>query len=546
MPRPMAYVTSVAVMVLTAPAVWFAPSLALPLEASASSNTAALSATVSPAALPADFNGDGFSDLAVGVRNESVGEVFSAGAVNVLYGSASGLVSSGSQFWHQESPGMAGDGAEAEDDFGSQVAAADFNGDGFADLVIGVNRESVGAVAEAGAVNVLYGSASGLVSSGSQFWHQNSPGVSGTAERRDAFGLSVGAGDFNSDGFADLVVGVPFEWVGAVENAGAVNVLYGSSAGLTAAGNQLWHQNSPGVGGTVEELDLFGSSLAAGDFNGNGFSDLAIGVDFEGIRHVEDAGAVNVLYGSSAGLTAAGNQLWHQNSPGVSGTAEEADQFGSSLAAADFGGSSHADLAVGVFHEAVGPIFGAGAVNVLYGSSAGLTAAGNQLWHQNSPGVEGTAEESDEFGSSLAAADFGGCCHPDLAVGVPVETVGSLFAAGAVNVLYGSSAGLTAAGDQLWHQNSSGVEDVAEEFDLFGFALAAADFGGSSQADLAVGVPGESLGDIIEAGAVNVLYGSSGGLTATGDQFWHQDSPGVVGDGAEVQDFFGRSLAPKQ
>jgi disulfide bond formation protein DsbB len=545
MPRAKVSVTSVSVIFLAVIAAAVVP-LVLPHKAYASPNSPTLLSTISSAGLPADFNGDGFSDLAVGVPYEIVGDVFNAGAVNVLYGSDSGLVSSGSQFWHQGSPGIEGDGPEEEDNFGWSLTAGDFNGDGFADLVIGVPNESVGAIAEAGAVTVLYGSATGLTVTGNQFWHQNSPGVSGTAERLDLFGYSVAAGDFNTDGFADLAVGVLLEGVPGVERAGAVNVLYGSFAGLTATGDQLWHQNSPGVAGIAEVDDRFGRSLAAGDFDGNGFSDLAIGVPGEDIRHILAAGAVNVLPGSSAGLTATGGQLWHQNSPGLSGTAEESDAFGLSLAAADFGGSAHDDLAAGAPLESIGSIFAAGAVNVLYGSSAGLSATSDQLWHQNSPGVQGTAEEDDEFGSSVAAADFGGSSHADLAVGVPVESVGSIFAAGAVNVLYGSSAGLSATSDQLWHQNIPGVEDLTEEFDGFGFALAAADFGGSSQADLAVGVGFEGIGPIFGAGAVNGLYGSSTGLTATGDQFWHQDSPGVAGDGAEDGDNFSRALAPNQ
>ena len=53
--------------------------------------------------------------------------------------------------------------------------------------------------------------------------------------------------DYNGDGFDDLAIGVPDEDIGAISNAGAVNVLYGSASGLTAAGDQLWHQDSSGV-----------------------------------------------------------------------------------------------------------------------------------------------------------------------------------------------------------------------------------------------------------------------------------------------------------
>jgi hypothetical protein len=152
---------------------------------------------------------------------------------------------------------------------------------------------------------------------------------------------------------------------------------------------------------------------------------------------------VNVLYGSSTGLTSTGDQFFHQNSPGVNDTAEEGDFFGWSLAGANFGKSSQADLAIGAFQEDVGAVMDAGAVTLLYGSSTGLTATGDQFFHQDSSGVNDTAETGDQFGSSLAGANFGKSSQADLAVGVFREDVGTVMDAGAVNVLYGSSTGLT-------------------------------------------------------------------------------------------------------
>ncbi|MDP3767049.1 MAG: esterase, partial [Dehalococcoidia bacterium] len=155
-----------------------------------------------------------------------------------------------------------------------------------------------------------------LSADGNQFWHQSSANVLDVIDPGDEFGSSLAAGDFNDDGEVDLAVGVAREDVETVADAGAVNVLYGTGAGLAAAGNQLWHQGSPGIE-ALEAADFFGNALAAGDFNGDGADDLVVGVANEDLPGAPDAGAVNVIYGSSGGLTSAGAQFWHQDIPGV-------------------------------------------------------------------------------------------------------------------------------------------------------------------------------------------------------------------------------------
>jgi hypothetical protein len=238
---------------------------------------------------------------------------------------------------------------------------------------------------------VLRGSAAGVTATGSQLWTQDNPGVAGVAEPDDRFGNLLTGGDFDGDGPGDLAIGAPIENT----SGGVVHVLYGSAAGPTATGSQLWSQDSPGVADSLEGFDLFGGALADGDFDADGHADLAIGAwgenDFSGVAHV--------LYGSPAGLTATGSQLWSQGSPGVAGEPEVGDTFAIALAAGDFNGDASAELAVGASGENVVT----GVVHVLVGSTAGLSGVGSQLWSQDSPGVAGVAEENDRFGDPLAA-----------------------------------------------------------------------------------------------------------------------------------------------
>jgi len=394
-----------------------------------------------------DFNGDGVADLAAGASGEDVGSIQDAGAVSVLYGSAGGLTTAGGRLFTQ-----LGSASETQDWFGWALAAGDFNHDGFADLAVGAPYETVGSAFAAGAVSVLYGSAGGLTTSGGRLFTQ----VAGAVEAGDAFGSALAAGDFNQDGFADLAAGAPGEVVGSAGGAGAVSVLPGSAAGLTATGGRLVTQ----VGGTVEGDDQFGAALAAGDFNQDGFGDLAAGAPSENVGTTVDAGAVSVLPGSAGGLTATGGRLFTQ----VGGLPERFDIFGFALAAGDFNRDGFADLAAAAPVEDVGTVADAGALSTLYGSTTGLTTSGARLFTQ----VAGTVEAGDEFGEQLAAGDFNSDGFADLAAAAPLEDVGTVSQAGAVSVLPGSADGLTSTGGRLFTQNSPGVPGTAETSDLFG------------------------------------------------------------------------------
>ena len=133
------------------------------------------------------------------------------------------------------------DNRETSDFFGHALAKGDFNGDGYDDLAVDAHGEDVDGVANAGAVQVIYGTYYGLSNSWDTLLTQND--VTGTGiEANDHFGYALTAGDFNGDGYDDLAIGVPREDSGAT-NSGAVQVLEGwdSPAGLRAVSAAWWY-----------------------------------------------------------------------------------------------------------------------------------------------------------------------------------------------------------------------------------------------------------------------------------------------------------------
>ena len=409
---------------------------------------------------------------------------------------------------------------------------SDFNGDGYADLAVGDPQRDQPIDPNQGGVVVLYGSASGMGGSRkTDFFTSYSAGMptDGLIGGSDRLGEALASGYFDGDCYADLAVGAP--------GGGALVILYGSESGLTTTRSADFDRRSIQPGGAPNTG--FGLALAAGDFNGDGRDDVAVGAPET--EEFIDEGAVGVLYGSAAGVTPAGAVWLDQDTPGVPGTGGQNDTFGWSLAAGDFDGDRRADLAVGIPDETLGSHDFAGGVVVLRGSAGGLTGAGAQWFDQDTAGVPGAPEARDWFGNALTAGDLTGDGRAELVVGAPGEGVGSTFSAGLVTVLRGSAGGLTGTGAVSYDQNTEGVPGTAESQDTFGGAVAIGDFNSDGRPDLAVGAPDESVGTALGTGSVTILYGVTGGLSATGARYLDQNSPGVPGANEE-NDFFGGTL----
>ena len=387
------------------------------------------------------------------------------------------------------------------------------------------------------------------------------------------------SGDFDADGYADLAVGVPFEDVGIAEESGVVQVLYGGPRGLTAR-DQLWRQGKGGVPGTPYESNTFGRSLAVGDFDGDGFDDLAVAargglLQTEPIDNMRYAkGHMVVLRGSASGLTSAGLQSWSVDTaglvlPAVCATKLEpysdADTcsigaFAGSLAAGDVNGDGRDDLA---FLAPKGPQYGpfsswAWAVLVLLGSPTGLTTSGQQLLtveqmdnylEYTSAGVRLPRGDGGDYSfgprvelGDLALADFNGDGRDDLALG---EHARDEERAGSIAILYAGASGFTPSAKQVWYPDRLALDGVTYFFD----DLAGGDLNGDGFAELVVGwsdrpIVGSSDRSSyppMRGGTVYVLNGSATGLAGAWTVLT-QDTAGIPG-AAEPEDSFGASVA---
>ncbi len=421
---------------------------------------------------------------------------------------------------------------EAGDQLGRSLATGDFNGDGYPDLAAGSPYEDDGAT-DTGFVVIFYGGPGGAGSGGTERFTQRSV-VTGTNENGDHFGWSLAAGNFNGDAFDDLAIGVPDEDTDGATDTGFVAIMLGSSRGLLPSNSEAITQNAVQFSAN-ENGDHFGWSLAAGNFDGDAFDDLAVGVPREDLVSRENTGMVVILHGSSSGLLPANSQAFLQSDVG-SESNEAGDQFGHSLAVGDFNGDTFDDLAIGAPYENIGSASDSGMVAILYGASGGLSSAGSEAITQSA--VQGTGNENgDAFGWSLAVGNFDGDAFDDLAVGSPLENWGSVVDAGVVALLFGSGNGLLPSRSQLLHQ---GIIDRGHEpNDRFGYSLTTEDFDEDGIDDLIVGVPLEN-GIVTDNGAIAAFFGGASGLLPVRAEWLTQSA---FGGGEESGDRFGWALA---
>ncbi|WP_345015301.1 VCBS repeat-containing protein [Streptomyces shaanxiensis] len=195
---------------------------------------------------------------------------------------------------------------------GRVVATGDVNGDGRDDVVVGDPEEPTAPASREGEIGgrviVYYAGANGINNDVKPVvLTQNTPGVPGTSEKNDAFGASLAVADLDRDGVDDIVVGTPYEGVAGKNRSGEVTVIPGRRTGALGTGSYAFNQFTAGVGGGNELDDFFGTTVSAGDVNGDGRPELFVGASGEN----NFTGAVWVFPGAGTGPTAKNSRVFN-------------------------------------------------------------------------------------------------------------------------------------------------------------------------------------------------------------------------------------------
>jgi uncharacterized protein (TIGR02145 family) len=380
-----------------------------------------------------DVNGDGFSDVIVGAFRFGN---FTEGRAYVFHGSASG-VSNISNATRESN--------QADAQMGISVAnAGDVNGDGYNDVIVGVVGYNNGQYKE-GAAFMYYGSINGIGSTAT---------ILESNVELALLGESVSsAGDINGDGFSDIIVGA-YKYSNGQANEGAAYIYYGSALGINP---------TPTIIESNKADTEFGISVsAAGDVNGDGYSDVIVGA-FKYDNGESDEGAFYVYHGGVSGINTTAATVHESNQSDAN--------FGTKVSkAGDVNGDGFCDVIVSAPPFDNGQ-FDEGAAFVYYGSASGISLATSAFLEKN--------QAYAFMGNSIASAgDVNGDGYGDVIVGAYKYDNGQTDE-GVAFIYHGGPTGITTSSFTL-EMNQANAQ--------FGNAVSGAgDLNGDGYSDLSVG-----------------------------------------------------------
>ena len=412
-----------------------------------------------------DVNGDGYSDVIVGIYIYSNGQVAEGGA-KIYHGSATGISTIAAATVESNLAGAY---------MGWSVASAgDVNGDGYSDVIVGAHQYYNGQAAE-GAAFIYHGSPTGISTTAAVVIESNQVSA--------YFGISVAcAGDVNGDGYSDVIVGA-YQYDNGQVDEGAAFVYLGSPTGINTTAAVILESNQTNA--------HMGRAVAsAGDVNGDGYSDVIVGAEQYSNGQANE-GAAFVYHGSASGINTTATAMVESNQ--VDGW------LGISVASAgDVNGDGYSDVIVGAPYFDNGQI-DEGVAFVYHGSPSGISTTAAAMVESN--------QAYANMGNSVATAgDVNGDGFSDVVVGAPRYTNGQIYE-GAAYIYHGSATGISTIPAAIVESNQGSA--------TLGYSVASAgDVNGDGYSDIIAGAYGYSNGQAGE-GAAYIYLGSSTGINTT-------------------------------
>jgi hypothetical protein len=512
-----------------------------------------------------DVNGDGYKDIVMGAPLAGYNSLAHSGSVFVVFGGPtrkSGtawaatqqlLTTCGTHGCTALVGGTDGfllDGVVTLYEVGMSVATGDINGDGNADILIGAPYAGFN-LSNSGSVYVVYGGST--MKNGTAWAATNSlTSTSGTVinatngfrldggAASDYMGFAVAAGDVNSDGYADIVIGDNSAGYNSKVGSGSVYVVYGGASGkmrdgtawaasqAISAAKPIDGSNGFRLDGATANDDL-GTSVAVADINQDGYADIIMGATGAGYSAAH-AGATYVVFGGASGKMVDGTawaatQQVPSGSKPIDGTngfridgQTTGDYSGAAVAAGDINGNVYPDITIGVPSAGYSNGAGSGSVYFVDGQSCSYAATQGLGTVVTAPAICSNAPTpassvvtgataSGQLGTRMAIADVNGDGIPDLIVSAQS---GGASSAGEVDVIFGTTSGLP---DPLPIGSLNGTNGFrlygGSANEAMGYSLGVADIDGDGAKDLIIGAYGAGYNALATSGSVYVIYGGT-------------------------------------
>ncbi len=439
-------------------------------------------------------------------------------------------------------------GINAFDFLGTSVSdVGDVNGDGFDDLIIGANGADPNNQSGAGASYVVFGKLGGF--GARNFDLSTLDGTNGFVingiSAFDYSGSSVSAGDFNGDGFQDMIIGASAADPNNQTSAGASYVVFGKESSSASVDLSTLNGTNGFVINGINAADFSGSSVSAGDFNGDGFDDLIIGASGADPNNQNDAGASYVIFGKGGSLDASFNLSDLNGSNGFKINGINAyDRAGSSVSSAgDINGDRFDDLIIGTRGADPNGQPNAGASYVVFGKEASSASLDLSALDGNNGFVINGINAADFSGFSVSAGDVNGDGFKDMIIGASGADPNNQSDAGTSYVVFGKAdAGASLNLADLNGSNGFKINGV-NAYDSSGTAVSdAGDVNGDGFDDLIIGAIGADPNNQREAGTSYVVFGADK-FDPSLNLFNINDRNGLVINGIDARDFSGTAVS---